>query len=174
MTGYYEAFNKPNVSLVDLKQTPIVRMTESGIETADGVRELDIVVWATGFDFGTGALMRMGIRGRDGLALEDHWADGPTTFLGVQTTGLPELLLPRRAARRGRQQPPVQRRPGRLRHRHTRRTSRDHGYDTIEVDPAAEEAWTDMVDTGAAMHPLRGERATTSEPTSPGSRAGTS
>ena len=51
-------------------------------------------MWATGFDFGTGALSRMGIRGRDGLALEDHWADGPKTFLGVQTTGFPNLFFP--------------------------------------------------------------------------------
>ena len=94
VTGYYETYNHPNVSLVDLGQTPIVRMTERGIETADGVQEFDIVVWATGFDFGTGALTRMGIRGRDGVALEDHWADGPKTFLGVQTTGFPNLFFP--------------------------------------------------------------------------------
>ncbi len=120
VTGYYEVYNNPNVSLVDLKVTPIVRMTASGIETAEGEREFDIVVWATGFDFGTGALMRMGIRGRDGLALEDYWADGPKTFLGVQTHGLSELFLPRWSARRRRQQSAVQRRPGRLHHRHTR------------------------------------------------------
>ena len=51
-------------------------------------------MWATGFDFGTGALARMGIRGRDGLALVDHWADGPQTFLGVQTHGFPNLFFP--------------------------------------------------------------------------------
>ena len=63
VAGYFEAFNDPKVSLVDLRETPIVRMTETGIETTDGVREFDIVVWATGFDFGTGALSRMGIVG---------------------------------------------------------------------------------------------------------------
>ncbi len=68
VTGYYEVYNNPNVSLVDLKRTPILRMTATGIETADGLREFDIVVWATGFDFGTGALRRMGIVGRDGLS----------------------------------------------------------------------------------------------------------
>ena len=94
MTGYYEMYNDPKVSLVDLRQTPIVRVTEHGIETADGEQEFDIIVWATGFDFGTGALLRMGIRGRDGLALEDHWADGPRTFLGVQTTGFPNFFFP--------------------------------------------------------------------------------
>ena len=94
VTGYYEAYNDPKVTLVDLAQTPIVRMTERGIETADREREFDIVVWATGFDFGTGALTRMGIRGRNGVALADAWADGPRTFLGVQSTGFPNLFFP--------------------------------------------------------------------------------
>ena len=94
MTRYYEVFNNPNVDLVDLRRTPIVRMTESGIETSEGVREFDIVVWATGFDFGTGALARMDIRGRDGRALADHWADGPRTFLGIQTAGFPNFFFP--------------------------------------------------------------------------------
>ena len=53
-----------------------------------------MVVWATGFDFGTGALARMGIRGRGGRALVDHWADGPKTFLGIQTTGFPNFFFP--------------------------------------------------------------------------------
>src|SRR5207245_7823113 len=92
-TGYYEVFNRPNVSLVDVKQTPIVRVTAAGIETTDGSRDFDMIVWATGWDFGTGALTRMGIRGHDGLALEDHWADGPTTFLGIQTTGFPNFFF---------------------------------------------------------------------------------
>ena len=53
-----------------------------------------MIVWATGFDFGTGAMFRMGIVGRGGVALTDHWADGPTTFLGVQTAGFPNLFFP--------------------------------------------------------------------------------
>lgn len=151
--GYYEVFNKPNVSLVDLKQTPIVRMTESGIETSDGERQFEIVIWATGFDFGTGALMRMGIRGRDGLGLDDHWANGPRTFLGVQTTGFPNLFFPGG--------------PHAAAGNNPRYNSdqvdfvtdaitfvRDHGYDTIEVDSAAESEWTAMVDRGAAESPF--------------------
>ncbi len=94
VAGYFEAFNDPKVSLVDLRETPIVRVTETGIETTDGVRDFDIIVWATGFDFGTGALNRMGIRGRDGLALTEHWADGPSTFLGLQTRGFPNFFFP--------------------------------------------------------------------------------
>jgi cation diffusion facilitator CzcD-associated flavoprotein CzcO len=153
VTGYYEVYNNPNVSLVDLKQTPIVRMTESGIETVDGLREFDIIVWSTGFDFGTGALLRMGIRGRDGLALTDYWADGPKTFLGIGTSGFPNLFFPGGPHAAAGNNP-----------RYngdqvdfvidTLIYLRDHGYDAIEVVPAAEERWTDMIDTGAAMSPF--------------------
>ena len=156
VTGYYEAFNQPNVSLVDLHETPILRMTEHGIETADGVRDFDIVVWATGFDFGTGALARMGIRGRDGIALTDHWADGPVTFLGVQTVGFPNFFFPggphaaagNNPRYNGDQVDFVT---------DTLVYMREHGYDTIEVDPAAEERWTEMIDTAARLPPSFGE-----------------
>jgi cation diffusion facilitator CzcD-associated flavoprotein CzcO len=153
VTGYYEVFNQPNVSLVDLKETPIVRVTERGIETSEGMREFDIIVWATGFDFGTGALTRMGIRGRDNLALEDHWADGPKTFLGVQTTGFPNFFFPGGPHAAAGNNP-----------RYngdqvdfitdTLVYVRDHGFDTIEVDQAAEERWTTMVDTNASLGPF--------------------
>jgi cation diffusion facilitator CzcD-associated flavoprotein CzcO len=156
VNGYYEAFNRPNVSLVDLKATPIVRITADGIETAEGLRELDMIVWATGFDFGTGALTRMGIRGRNRLALEDHWADGPKTFLGVQTAGFPNFFFPggphaaagNNPRYNGDQVDFVT---------DTLVYVRDHGYDTIEVDPAAEEKWTDMVDRVAKKPPSFGE-----------------
>src|SRR5918996_1458795 len=156
VTGYFETYNNPHVSLVDLKQTPIVRVTESGIETAEGVRELDIIVWATGFDFGTGALTRMGIRGRDGLALEDHWADGPKTFLGIQTTGFPNFFFPGGPHAAAGNNPryngdQVDFITGALVH------VREHGCDVIEVDPAAEERWTSMVDMWAEMPPSFGE-----------------
>jgi cation diffusion facilitator CzcD-associated flavoprotein CzcO len=153
VTGYYESFNEPHVSLVDLGETPILRLTSSGIETADGVRELDVVVWATGFDFGTGALTRMGIRGRGGVALEDHWAKGPKTFLGLQTTGFPNLFFPGGPHAAAGNNPryngdQVDFVTDALVH------VREHGYDTIEVDPAAEDGWTAMVDRGAAMSPF--------------------
>jgi cation diffusion facilitator CzcD-associated flavoprotein CzcO len=157
VAGYFEVFNNPSVSLVDLKSTPILRVTERGIETADGEREFDIIVWATGFDFGTGALARMGIRGRDGLALSDHWADGPKTFLGVQTTAFPNFFFPggphaaagNNPRYNGDQVDFVT---------DTLVYARDHGFDVIEVDPAAEERWTDMVDRGAATAPF-GEKS---------------
>ena len=93
VAGYFEAFNEPHVSLVDLKTTPIVRLTPTGIETTDATRDYDVIVWATGFDF-AGAMSRMGIVGRDGVALTEHWADGPTTYLGLQTHGFPNLFFP--------------------------------------------------------------------------------
>jgi cation diffusion facilitator CzcD-associated flavoprotein CzcO len=132
-----------------------VRIAESGIETTDGVREFDIIVWATGFDFGTGALTRMGIRGRNGIALEDHWADGPRTFLGVQTTGFPNFFFP------GGPQAAAGNNPRYNGDQVDFVTDtlvylRDHGYDTIEVDAAAEEQWTAMVDRGAARSPSFG------------------
>jgi cation diffusion facilitator CzcD-associated flavoprotein CzcO len=156
VTDYYETYNRPNVSLVDLGATPIVRMTEHGIETADGVDEFDIVVWATGFDFGTGALARMGIRGRDGLALTDHWIDGPTTFLGVQTVGFPNFFFPggphaaagNNPRYNGDQVDFVT---------DTLIYLRDHGIETIEPTPEAEARWTDMVDKVAAAPPSFGK-----------------
>lgn len=148
VAGYFETFNSPHVELVDVRATPIVRVTDAGIETGDGVHDVDVIVWATGFDFGTGALNRMGIRGRGGLALEDHWADGPTTFLGVQTTGFPNLFFPGGPHAAAGNNPRyngdqvdfitdllVQ--------------ARARGDDIIEVDPAAENEWTDMVDRWA-------------------------
>ena len=153
VTGYYEVYNRPNVSLVDLKQTPIVRITESGIETTAGAREFDLIVWATGFDFGTGALARMGIRGRDGVALADHWADGPKTFLGIQTAGFPNFFFP------GGPHAAAGNNPRYNGDQVDFITDalvylRRHGYDTVEVDPTAEERWTTMVDTGAAQSPF--------------------
>jgi cation diffusion facilitator CzcD-associated flavoprotein CzcO len=157
VTGYYETYNRPNVTLVDLGQTPIVRVTEEGIETTDGAREFDVIVWGTGFDFGTGALARMGIRGRGGLALTDYWADGPKTFLGVQTSGFPNLFFP------GGPHAAAGNNPRYNGDQVDFVTDaliylRAHGYDTIEVDPVAEERWTTMVDTGAALSPF-GERS---------------
>lgn len=153
VTDYYEVYNHPIVSLIDLKQTPIIRVTQSGIETSEGLREFDIIVWGTGFDFGTGALARMGIQGRDGIALTDYWIDGPKTFLGIQSAGFPNFFFPGGPHAAAGNNP-----------RYngdqvdfitdTLVYLRDHGYRTIEVDPAAEARWTNMIDTGAATSPF--------------------
>ncbi len=110
-------------------------------------------MWATGFDFGTGALLRMGIRGRNGLTLTEHWADGPRTFLGVQTTGFPNLFFPGGPHAAAGNNP---------RYNGDQvdfildaiTYTRDHGYRSIEADAAAEDRWTTMVDRGAAESPF--------------------
>jgi cation diffusion facilitator CzcD-associated flavoprotein CzcO len=153
VAGYFEAFNEPHVSLVDLTETPIVRVTEHGIETTAGERRYDVIVWGTGFDFGTGAMTRMGIVGRDGLALTEHWADGPTTFLGIQTAGFPNLFFPGGPHAAAGNNP---------RYNGDQvdfvidvlTDAREHGYDVIEVTAEAEARWTDMVDRAAAETPF--------------------
>lgn len=91
-SGYYEAFNRPNVELVDLKQHPIVRITETGLETTEKAYDFDIIIYATGFDAVIGSFGRIRIRGRNGQLLKDAWADGPQTFLGLQSPGFPNLF----------------------------------------------------------------------------------
>jgi cation diffusion facilitator CzcD-associated flavoprotein CzcO len=92
-TNYYEAYNRANVHLVDLLETPILRMTPTGIETTSGTHDFDIVVYATGFDAFTGSYDHIDIVGRGGERLRDRWADGPVTALGVQIHGFPNLLM---------------------------------------------------------------------------------
>jgi cyclohexanone monooxygenase len=92
-TGYYATYNRPNVALVDVKAAPIETLTERGLRTTDAEYELDAIVFATGFDAMTGALLRVDIRGRDGLSLKEKWAAGPRTYLGVSTAGFPNLFI---------------------------------------------------------------------------------
>ena len=90
--GYYETFNRDNVTLVDLRRGGIERITPTGVQTEQGSYEFDVVVYATGFDAMTGALLKMDIRGRDGQSLAEHWAHGPKTYLGLQMSGFPNLF----------------------------------------------------------------------------------
>ena len=92
-TGYYATFNQPHVALVDLRETPIERVTASGVRTSGGEYPFDALVIATGFDAMTGTLERMDIRGRGGLALKDKWAHGPHTYLGLTIAGFPNLFI---------------------------------------------------------------------------------
>jgi cyclohexanone monooxygenase len=91
-TGYYEAFNRPNVRLVDVRDAPIEEITETGLRTEREEFELDVLVFATGFDAMTGALLRTDIRGRSGLPLREKWANGPRTYLGLTIAGFPNLF----------------------------------------------------------------------------------
>ena len=92
-TGYYQAYNRDNVTLVDLRETPIAEVTEKGIRTSDSEYDLDIIVYATGFDAFTGSLVGLNIEGRDGVKLADKWVAGPTTYLGVSVAGFPNLFM---------------------------------------------------------------------------------
>jgi cation diffusion facilitator CzcD-associated flavoprotein CzcO len=92
-TDYFETFNRANVTLVDVRAAPIERITPAGVRTRDAEYPLDIIVFATGFDAMTGPMLRMGIRGRDGLRLEDAWAAGPRNYLGLQVAGFPNLFM---------------------------------------------------------------------------------
>ena len=116
-----------------------------------------MIIWATGFDFGTGALNRLGVVGRDGVALTEHWADGPTTFLGVQTSRFPNFYFPGGPHAAAGNNPryngdQVDFVIDLLVH------ARDHGFDVIEVGADAERRWTDMVDRGAVAAPF-GEKS---------------
>jgi cation diffusion facilitator CzcD-associated flavoprotein CzcO len=92
-TGYFETFNRDNVTLVDIRAAPIECITQDGIRTRDGAEHrLDIIVFATGFDAMTGPLLRMNIHGRDGLTLRQAWREGPRTYLGLQIAGFPNLF----------------------------------------------------------------------------------
>jgi cation diffusion facilitator CzcD-associated flavoprotein CzcO len=91
-TDYFETYNRPNVTLVDVKAAPIQRISEVGICTAGAEYPVDIIVFATGFDAMTGPLLRMDVRGRDGIALKDVWDAGPRNYLGLQVAGFPNMF----------------------------------------------------------------------------------
>ena len=91
-TGYYATFNRDNVALVDLRETPIEAITQAGVRTAEREYPVDAIVFAIGFDAMTGALGRIDIRGRGGKSLSDVWADGPKTYLGLMVAGFPNLF----------------------------------------------------------------------------------
>ena len=91
-TDYYETYNRDNVSLVNLRRTPIEKITEDGIETSQGARAFDAIIYATGFDAMTGPLLRVDIRGRGGKRLVDAWIDGPTSYLGIAIHGFPNMF----------------------------------------------------------------------------------
>ena len=91
-TSYFATYNLPHVRLVDLRTHPITEITETGIDTADESMQFDAIVFATGFDAMTGAIVSVDITGRDGVTLKDAWADGPTTYLGLTTVGFPNFF----------------------------------------------------------------------------------
>lgn len=92
-SGYFEVYNRNNVSLVELLETPIERITSKGIKTINAEHEFDVIIYATGFDAVTGPLTRMDIRGIGGHTIGEKWADGVRTYLGLLTAGFPNLFI---------------------------------------------------------------------------------
>lgn len=92
-TKYYEVYNQQNVSVVDLNETPITRVTPEGIQTTNGLHELDVIVYATGFDAVKGSWNRIDIRGEGSISLKEEWADGVKTYMGMQCPGFPNFFL---------------------------------------------------------------------------------
>ncbi len=92
-SGYYETFNRDNVTLVNVKNNPIQCIYSGGVRTKDADYELDSIVLATGFDAMTGPLLKLGIEGRSGIKLTDRWSNGPRTHLGIASHGFPNLFM---------------------------------------------------------------------------------
>lgn len=92
-TQYFETFNRDNVSLVDIRSTPIQEITEVGVKTSDAEYKLDALIFATGFDAMTGAILNIDIRTTSGLSLAEKWRSGPLTYLGLMTAGFPNLFM---------------------------------------------------------------------------------
>ncbi len=144
-SGYFEAYNRDNVELVDvINDEPIECITPNGVKTSKQEREFDILIYATGFDGVTGAFDRMDIRGTDGLRLRDAWADGPRTYLGMLAEGFPNMLMvlgPHTARGNIPQaiEHSVQFQTGMLRH------MLEHGLTRVETRPEQVDAWTETV-----------------------------
>ncbi|MGV0818162.1 flavin-containing monooxygenase [Martelella sp. AMO21009] len=92
-SGYFEAFDRDNVELADIREAPIVEFTETGIRTTEKDYPLDIIIYATGFDALTGAILKPRITGRNGLTLKEKWLSGPITQLGLGSSGFPNMII---------------------------------------------------------------------------------
>ncbi|MGD8416341.1 MAG: NAD(P)/FAD-dependent oxidoreductase [Pseudomonadales bacterium] len=141
-TNYYEAYNRDNVHLVDVNDTPIEAITPNGIRTTDGERPFDIIIYATGFDAITGAFDRIEFVGTGGHTLREKWRDGPITYLGLASAGFPNLITlagPQGASVSSNFPPNIEvgvdwaaRLIGYL---------REHGLTRVEATPEAEDTW---------------------------------
>ena len=146
-TNYYEVYNQPNVHLIDLRETPFERMTETSIVTTADEIEVDLIVYATGFDAVTGSFDRIDIRGLGGVKLREKWEDGPETFLGVHSAGFPNYFMPGGPlASVGNFTPALEYSVDWIMDLVTYMT--DRGYNYVDARPGAEEEWTAFVREG--------------------------
>jgi cation diffusion facilitator CzcD-associated flavoprotein CzcO len=145
-TGYYATFNRPNVHLVDVSSEPIDAITPQGVRVGDVEYEVDCIIFATGFDAMTGALLAIDIKGRNGQTLRDAWAAGPTTYLGLNVVGFPNFFTitgPGSPSVLTNMIPSIE--------QHVEFIGdciaylRDHDYATIEAGQEAQDAWVEHV-----------------------------
>jgi cyclohexanone monooxygenase len=145
-TDYYATYNRDNVTLVDVRSTPIEEILPEGVRTSSAVYELDSLAFATGFDARTGALFAVDIQGREGASLRAKWADGPRTYLGLATAGFPSLFIVT-----GPGSPSVLSNMPVSIEQHVDwiagciAYARDRGSDVIEADRDAEDRWVEHV-----------------------------
>lgn len=150
--GYFETYNLPHVTLVDVSENP-VSIAPEGVVSGDRTYPVDAIVYATGFDAMTGALLRLGIKGRGGQALSDHWKDGPKTLLGLMVSGFPNLFTVT-----GPQSPSVFTNMIAALEQHCEWiteclvTMRNAGQTEIEAGPDAEDAWVEHNREVGAAH----------------------
>jgi len=150
--GYYQTFNRPNVTLVDLRKEPIATVTPTGIRTQAVTYELDMLIFATGFDAMTGSVTRIDLRGAHGTCIRDAWADGPLTYLGLAVPGFPNLFV-----LNGPGSPSVL--ANMIMHAEQQvdwvatalQDCREGGFTEIEAQVEAAEEWTDHVHATAAQ-----------------------
>jgi cation diffusion facilitator CzcD-associated flavoprotein CzcO len=149
-TNYFETFNRPNVTLVDVKAAPVQEVTAHGLRTSAAAYELDIIVFATGFDALTGPLLAIDITGQNGHSLRADWAAGPSSYLGLQVPGYPNMFTIT-----GPGSPSVLTNMPVAIEQHTRWITaciahmRAQGFNRIETAAAAAEAWGAEVNAAA-------------------------
>lgn len=149
--GYFETFNRSNVTLVDLRKDPVVEVVPDGIVTASGVTELDVLVLATGFDAVSGALTRIDIRGTEGRVLREDWAEGPRTFMGFAAASYPNMFMvigPGSVGVLATYPPHIELQVGWIADLLDHLTAT--GSTRAEVEPAAQDSWCAEVEAAAA------------------------
>jgi acetyl esterase/lipase/cation diffusion facilitator CzcD-associated flavoprotein CzcO len=141
-TNYFQTFNRPNVRLVDLHSDPIRTITKTGIEFGSESMDFDVIVYATGFDAMTGAIVSVDITGKDGLTLKKKWENGPLTYLGLTTVGFPNLFMitgPGSPSVLSNMMVSIEQHVEWIRDALLK--MREKGFETIEPTPTAEEGW---------------------------------
>ena len=141
-TNYFQTFNLPHVRLVDIRKNKISSITETGIDFGDESKEFDAIVYATGFDAMTGALVNVDITGKNGLTLKKKWENGPLTYLGLTTVGFPNLFMitgPGSPSVLSNMMVSIEQHVEWI--RDALIELRKNGFETIEPTPEAEEDW---------------------------------